>query len=235
MWTGSMVSLRHACVASLLAVGLTGGCDKAPEQPRKQTVRPTPAPTNKPIVKPQVQSEDVVVDSAMSRHEALAGNDFPKEVLDQMALVDVHYIGFDGRKHRGQIVVRVDLAAEVRSIFNEIERSREPIAKVIPIVRYGWNDDRSMAENNTSGFNYRTVNDRPGGNLSKHARGIAIDVNPRLNPFEGKRGGWPYPHRPGTPGTLSATNPITLAFRKRGWTWGGSWSGKKDFQHFVKR
>lgn len=230
-----MVSRRIVLSVSSFALAFAGcGPRSSPppnvvRRPPAQVIPPREAPKKpKPI-------EFVVVDSAMTREEALADNDFPAGTLDRMALVDVSYIGFDGKKHRGQIVVRVDLAAEVRAIFQDIEASREPVAKVIPIVKYQWDDDRSMADNNTSGFNYRTVNDRPGGNLSKHAQGIAIDINPRLNPFEGKKGGWPYPHRPGTPGTLSAANPITIAFRKRGWIWGGLWAGKKDFQHFVKR
>ncbi len=222
--------------APLFLAIVLAGCAPSPPpvaSTPKPTVIPAPVPA-KPRVKPAPKPE-IVVDSDMTREEALADNSFPAHVLDQMALVDVHYVGFDGKRHRGQIVVRTDLAAEVAAIFRDIEKSREPVAKVIPIVRYGWNDDRSMADNNTSGFNYRTVNDRKNGNLSEHARGRAIDINPRMNPYEGKKGGWPYPHRPGTLGTLSATNPITIAFRKRGWSWGGNWSGWKDYQHFVKR
>lgn len=178
--------------------------------------------------------EEVVVDSDMTRAEALAGNSFPEAVKLRMELVTVRYHGFDGKMHRGQIVVRRDLAPEVEAIFGEIERSKEPIAKVIPVVRYGWSDERSMADNNTSGFNYRHKHSRSRGSLSRHAYGVAIDINPRLNPDYGRPGGWPWPYRPGQPGVLSSVNPITVAFRKRGWAWGGAWAHNRDLQHFEK-
>jgi hypothetical protein len=59
--------------------------------------------------------------------------------------------------HRGQIVIHRDVKKDVLEIFKLIEEKSFPVHKAVPIVRYDWSDDRSMADNNTSAFNYRVV------------------------------------------------------------------------------
>ncbi|MDN8991441.1 M15 family metallopeptidase, partial [Staphylococcus aureus] len=46
---------------------------------------------------------------------------------------------------------------------------------------FGGDDDRSMAANNTSAYNCRTV--AGSSTLSDHAYGRAIDINPVQNPY----------------------------------------------------
>jgi hypothetical protein len=169
-----------------------------------------------------------VVDSALTLPEALGKNDFPPRVLKDQRLVTVRYYGFDGKLHQGQLVVHRDLEGEVREIFEEIRKSRFPLAKVVPIVRYGWSDDRSVADNNTSGFNYRRVEGTRV--LSRHATGRAIDLNPLQNPYVGHSS---EPYRPEVRGTFTRESPVVKAFLRRGWKWGGLWK-RKDYQHFEK-
>lgn len=178
-------------------------------------------------------SDGDIVDSEMRREQALECKSFPAGVCDSQSVLDVRYMGMDGRHHRGQIVVHAVLADDVRGIFHDLDSARFPIHSVIPIVRFGWSDDASIARNNTSGFNYRTV---AGTNrLSLHARGRAIDLNPYLNPYitPGRRPLRPYDPR--TPGTIVKGDAAYTAFVKRGWTWGGDWKNEKDYQHFEKR
>lgn len=172
-----------------------------------------------------------VVDSALSRAEALAGSSAPRSVLARQALVEVGYVGFDGRSHRGQIVVDRSLEKEVRAIFAEIERARFPIARVIPAVAYEWDDLRSMRANATTGFNYRLV---AGTRVrSAHARGRAIDLNPIQNPHLGRdRLGLTYDVK--RPGTILRDSVVVRAFKSRGWRWGGDWRRSKDTMHFEK-
>lgn len=177
--------------------------------------------------------EPVVVDSQMTREEALGNNTFPQSVLASQELVTVRYYSFDEKLHEGQVVVHRDLADDIRAIFRDIEASKFPIAKVIPIVRYGWSDDKSIADNNTSAFNYRTIAGTK--KLSDHARGRAIDINPYLNPWIGRSGVAKRPYTTGRAGTLVAGDAVVQAFKKRGWSWGGSWKNSKDYQHFYKR
>lgn len=146
--------------------------------------------------------------------------------------------------YSGVLIVHDCIAQEVRSIFAAMRRDTFPIAKVIPINRYGltadhtgWNDAASMADNNTSAFNYRTKPRSP--EPSKHAQGVAIDINPMLNPmlrhdsagtFTEPTGGRYDPLRPGT---LTRTNTQKYA-RALGWSWGGRWPRPQDHQHIEK-
>ncbi|MFM7773368.1 MAG: M15 family metallopeptidase [Candidatus Kapaibacterium sp.] len=174
-----------------------------------------------------------IVDSALRVDEALDCRSFPHGVCDSQTVVDVRYLSMDGMRHRGQIVVHASLADDVRDIFRDLDSAGFPVYSVIPIVRFGWSDDASIARNNTSGFNYRTV---AGTNrLSLHAHGRAIDLNPFLNPYltPGKRPLRPYDPR--SPGTIVRGDAVYTAFVKRGWTWGGDWKNEKDYQHFEKR
>ncbi|MFM8568984.1 MAG: M15 family metallopeptidase [Candidatus Kapaibacterium sp.] len=174
-----------------------------------------------------------IVDSALRVVEALECRSFPRGVCDSQTVVDVRYLSMDGMRHRGQIVVHASLADDVRDIFRDLDSAGFPVYSVIPIVRFGWSDDASIARNNTSGFNYRTV---AGTNrLSLHAHGRAIDLNPFLNPYltPGKRPLRPYD--PSSPGTIVRGDAAYTAFVKRGWTWGGDWKNEKDYQHFEKR
>jgi peptidoglycan L-alanyl-D-glutamate endopeptidase CwlK len=170
----------------------------------------------------------------MSFEEAVAGREFPSEIRASLALVDIQHIGFDGCLHQGQLIVHRDLADEVKQRFAELLAIRFPIEKVIPIVKYDWDDEASMQDNNTSAFNYRVIFniDR----LSHHSRGCAIDINPKLNPCTSSNGiiqprGGVYDVD--VPGTLLASSKAVAVFVATGWTWLGGRS-RKDWQHFEK-
>lgn len=174
-----------------------------------------------------------IVDSALTLQAALAGEKIPAAVRRDLTLVTVSYWSFDHKLHRGQVVIHKDLVADVKAIFQELKRRKFPIAHVIPVVRYHWSDDASMAANNSSGFNYRLV---PGKKkLSNHAFGRAIDINPVQNPFI--QDGVTMPpgavYDPAQAGTITE-GPIVQAFEKRGWRWGGRWYTSTDWQHFDK-
>ncbi|MBL7998325.1 MAG: M15 family metallopeptidase [Candidatus Kapabacteria bacterium] len=177
-----------------------------------------------------------IVDSAMRYDEAMGEYHNDKRLDDSMALVDVYYYSFDGKLHKGQLLIASPLVEDIRGIFQDILAAGFPIAKVIPIVKYNWNDDRSVRDNNTSGFNYRVVEGTR--RLSDHARGRAVDVNPYLNPWVKKSGriySGSRPYNPEILGTIQKGDAVWTAFIKRGWKWGGSWAGSKDYQHFYKK
>ncbi len=159
--------------------------------------------------------------------------------LEDLAYVRVTYWGFDDKKHRGEIIVHREVAGEVADIFKDLYAAKFPIQKVKLIDEYGADDNRSMADNNTSGFCFRPV---PGNNskLSLHSYGVAVDINPVQNPYvvgdkilpsEGKA----YINRdPVRKGMIVEGDACFRAFVDRGWTWGGSWKYYKDYQHFQK-
>lgn len=181
------------------------------------------------------KDDEIIIDSDMSFDEAVRGTSAPKEIIDSLALLDVTYYSTDGKLHKGQLIVHKTLAREIEEIFELIKRIKFPIAKVIPIVEYGWSDEKSMEENNTSSFNYRTI---AGTNrLSLHSYGKAIDINPLFNPVihnDGKLSPNKARYDISRPGTFTEEHPIVQKFIQLGWRWGGKFNQYKDYHHFDK-
>lgn len=182
------------------------------------------------IVRPRVESNGAPIeDSTMAFEEAMRGvsPECPTSTIEKQTLVPVLYYSFDGRIHRGQIVIDQRLANDIREVFQLAFEMKFPITSVIPLSheQFGWSDDRSMNENNTSGFNYRPIARQT--NLSSHSFGFAIDINPRLNPYGGNS------YDPTCPGTLTVDHPLVKKFLELGWEWGGQWKNP-DYQHFQK-
>ena len=177
-----------------------------------------------------------VIDSEMILEGALEGLSpgCPEDIQNNQILVDVLYYSVDGLIHKGQIVVDKRLVDDIKEIFEAAFKKRFPFARVIPISKFDWDDDTSMAENNTSGFNYREVTG--GKKLSNHGFGFAIDINPLFNPYV--KGEVTLPpdavYNPSEPGTLTVDHIIIKTFLRLGWEWGGNWQSLKDYQHFEK-
>ncbi len=187
------------------------------------------------IMLTSMSNEEIIVDSNMTLEEALEGSKAPQKILDEQILLDVEYFSFDGKLHRGQLVINKAVKDDIVYVFEMMKNDKFPIAKCIPIVKYGWSDDKSMADNNTSAFNYRKIAGK--NKLSNHSYGRAIDFNPVQNPAIYKSGkispkGAKYDIK--AKGTLVDGDPYVSEFKKRGWRWGGDWTSLKDYQHFDK-
>lgn len=177
----------------------------------------------------------IIVDSRMSFAEAIHGTKAPGHVIRELCLVDVLYYSFDGKLHQGQLIVHQSVRQEVEEIFALMRSERFPVARAVPIVRYGWSDNASMAANNTSAFNYRRVSGTR--RLSRHATGHAVDINPVQNPViyqSGRISPKDAVYQPGAAGTLSEDSSVVRAFIDRGWRWGGQFSTMMDRHHFQK-
>ncbi len=158
--------------------------------------------------------------------------------LADLRVVHLTYWDMTGAVQRGTLVVHHDIAPDVVDAFEALFELKYPIEKMVPIEAYGGDDDKSMADNNTSSFNCRDVTGKPGV-FSKHSYGRAIDLNPRINPYilKGKvlpPNGQEFADRTRTdvPGLLKKADPATEAFVRRGFAWGGNWRSVKDYQHF---
>ncbi|MGZ5365307.1 MAG: M15 family metallopeptidase [Mycobacterium sp.] len=159
---------------------------------------------------------------------------------EQLRRIEVNYLGFDAKIHRGSLIVHEELAAEVVAIFEQLLRLRYPIEKMRTVDNYpGAEDELSMQDNNTSAFNCRGI---PGSSRwSEHAFGRAIDLNPLLNPAIHQSGllepknAAPYLDRSRIdPGLLHAGDTAVRVFTDRGWQWGGEWQDPVDYQHFER-
>lgn len=177
---------------------------------------------------------DTIVDANYSFEEAIAGTKAPQNIIDQLELFEVFYLSTDGKIHRGQILSNKKIAEEIRTIFRFMLEEEFVIEKAIPIVRYNWSDSLSMDDNNSYSFCYRDIT------YSKHATGMAIDINPRFNPLR-----WKIENRPSQPegavsdttvnGTLYPGHPVVEEFRRLGFRWGHSFTKFYDDHHFEKR
>jgi hypothetical protein len=156
--------------------------------------------------------------------------------LRDLRLVRVAYLGYDDRRHTGEVVVRSDAAPGIVAVFRRLYAATFPIRRLELVDAYGGSDFRSIEADNTSAFNCRFVDGT--SRWSEHAYGRAIDVNPLENPYvSGGRtshhASVPYLRRtPCRRGMACSGNVLVRAFASIGWGWGGFWSGAKDYQHF---
>lgn len=157
---------------------------------------------------------------------------------DELRLVRLSYATPDGTSATGELVVAASVADDVIAAFGDLYAAGFPITRMETIDAYGADDDRSMAADNTSGFNCRDVTGGTG--WSRHSYGEAVDINPLINPYvEGDTvlpaAGAAYLDRSDVrPGMIVAGDLVVQAFTSRGFEWGGDFETLKDYQHFAR-
>ena len=155
-----------------------------------------------------------------------------------LRLLHIPCWGFDHQAYMGEMVVAHAVADEALEAFDAIFTAQFPLGAMRLIAHFGGDDHASMAANNCSAFNFREISTRP--ELSQHAFGLAIDINPVCNPYVRANGfvpanGEPYLDRHNVrPGMIVPGGPVTNAFEAIGWGWGGDWQTVKDYHHFSK-
>lgn len=164
---------------------------------------------------------------------------------DDLRYMQVLYYDFNGEVQTGELICNKGIAQDLAEIFYELYLNEYQLEKIRLIDEYGGDDTASMLDNNTSCFNYRVVDGT--GNLSKHALGCAIDVNPFYNPyvvFNKDGSGETYISPEGSeiyadrsqnfPYKIDENDLCYKLFKAHGFTWGGNWNSSKDYQHFQK-
>lgn len=159
-------------------------------------------------------------------------------ITTKLSLVNVVYIGYDNRIHAGQVVCDRSVAGEITQIFGGLLQMRFPVYQCKPVSEFDFTDKASMQANNTSGFDFRLKTGSRA--MSKHAYGLAIDINPLQNPYQKGAEILPYNNNETiSTGRVRITEEqgrkVISIFRKQGWIWGGSWRSLKDYMHFEKR
>lgn len=222
-----------------ILVGL-GSCEEETRVAEKMPISPAKADSIRYVeaygpIEEKPTLPDTIIDASFTLEAALQGSPAPARVNEAMRLVDVKYIGFDSLIHVGQVLVHEIVEEEIRLIFDSLLAWEFPIQKVVPISKFGWSDDSSMAANNTSAFNWRKATGQ--ARLSPHAYGTAIDINPRQNPYI--KGTLVQPEGASYDttalGTIVSGSNVVKLFEEKGWEWGGRWASAKDYQHFEKK
>lgn len=160
---------------------------------------------------------------------------------DKLRLVKVRHYNLAGEVRDGSLICHKAIARDLIEIFQELFQARYPIERIMPIDHYDGNDDRSMEANNSSAFNHRRV--AGSTRLSLHSYGLAVDINPRYNPYIGRNGTKVRPavSRPYTDRhrnfsyKIEANDFCVRLFKQHGFKWGGDWRTVKDYQHFEKK
>ena len=162
--------------------------------------------------------------------------------LDDLRYIRILYVGFDEKTHVGELIVNKSIASDIKTILYKLYQHKYQLEKVVLVDEYDADDNLSMADNNTSSFNYRLVEGTT--HLSKHSLGLAIDINPRYNPYihtlNGETvcspsNGSDYANRSKDfPHKIDTSDYAYQLFTEYGFTWGGAWNSSKDYQHFQK-
>lgn len=176
-------------------------------------------------------------------NEAVTASEDLKISYEDLRYVHILHYNFEGEVTEGELICNTLIAQDLVEIFYELYRAEYQLEKVRLIDEYLADDDASMEDNNTSCFNYRVVEGTD--KLSKHAYGLAIDINPLYNPYvrynsDGSvtidpAGSEPYADRSAAfPYKIDENDLCLRLFKEHGFTWGGDWNSMKDYQHFQK-
>lgn len=180
-----------------------------------------------------------ISDSTLNR---MTGNSYQEgcevPIRDLRYLIIPHYDG-KGAIRIGELVCHQDVADEFIYLFKELFRNKFPIERMELIDNFDGDDVRSMESNNTSAFNYRAITgtDR----LSRHAFGMAIDINPLYNPCVrdesiSPESGEYYANRNKLYKYTLVKGDLVykILHDKFGFSWGGDFENCKDYQHYEK-
>jgi len=162
-----------------------------------------------------------------------------KITFDELRYLTIPYYDYEGKVQIGEMVCNKVIARDLLYVFRDLFSVQYPIASIRLVDDFGASDEASMQANNTSCFNYRKVFGTMG--LSKHAFGLAVDINPLQNPcVKGNRvqpsTAMEYVDRTKEfPHKIDDNDYCRKVFATHGFQWGGNWRGSKDYQHFEKR
>lgn len=153
-----------------------------------------------------------------------------------LVAVQFPHLGDDGRVARGVLIVHRSVVGDVAEAVRTLYGRGFPLTSARPVDDFGGDDARSMEADNSSAFNCRPVAGT--STWSQHAHGLAMDLNPRRNPYVTANGFEPASGAAWTdrsdvrPGMIVDGGPVVAVFDRLGWGWGGRWSSSQDLQHF---
>lgn len=157
--------------------------------------------------------------------------------------ITVNYWGFDGRRHRGELVMAASHATATARAFTALYGIGFPIRSMVLPDRFGRNpkgpganDYASMEADNTSGFNCRYIDGKESSRAwSPHAFGEALDINPWENPYVSRRGtlpnAWWLSRKRRGPEVFRNGSAAVAVLARQGFRWGASY---RDMQHFQR-
>ena len=149
----------------------------------------------------------------------MQGHSFPKDCTisrSELRYLTVKHFDAQGKEHQGELVCNKAIANDLIDIFRQLHQAHYPIERIELSQR-----------------------------LSKHSMGMAVDINPLHNPCVSKRkdgsvviepaAGKRYADRSKKSAyKLKKGDLCYRLFKSHGFSWGGDWRSKKDYQHFER-
>ena len=147
----------------------------------------------------------------------------------------------NGKAIVGEMVVNKTISATVLHILHELYKASYPIERMRLVDYWNADDEMLMRDNNSSSFNFRFISHTT--KVSKHGKGVAIDINTLYNPYHKTLAdgteviepatGAPYLDRSKSfPYKIEKGDLCYRLFTENGFEWGGEWTTRKDYQHF---
>ncbi len=157
---------------------------------------------------------------------------------DDLAYVRLTFWGFDDQRHTGELLVNASVADDLVGVFRRLYDARFPMEELRVTPRSELDAHPTGDGNNTESFVCRPSTGST--TYSQHAYGLALDLDPFQNPYTKDDLVLPelasaYLDRGDVrPGMITPDGVAVRAFASIGWTWGGTWSSLKDYQHFSQ-
>ncbi|MFE9503385.1 M15 family metallopeptidase [Streptomyces anthocyanicus] len=222
---------------AFLATACTAAAGTGPGTSPEAAAQPSPTGPSSPA-----QSADPVVRAVPTaqwqqmKDAGMARKGCPVTSPQQLRRVEINHHGFDGKIHRGVLVVNADTADTVVRVFSRLFDAEFPIRRMKPLEEYGGDSTASLAADNTAAFNCRRPDQINAPAMeSPHANGRAVDINPVENPWQDLRCKCWKPsarHSPRTEGEGKVVKGgvVWRAFVDEGWVWQNI--DVPDYMHF---
>ena len=184
---------------------------------------------------------DPIPDGVWQRMQGKTYKENPYIGRDDLRHIRALHWDYDNQMHVGEMIVNKQIADRVATILRQLFDAKYPIQRMLLPDVYDADDETQMRDNNSSSFCYRAIAGTT--KLSKHARGLAIDINTLYNPYYKDRADgtrfiqpataeaycdrtWDFPYK------IDHDDLCFRLFTEAGFEWGGDWTSCKDFQHF---
>ena len=182
-----------------------------------------------------------IPDGVWARMQGKTYKENPYIGRDDLRHVRALHWDYDNQMHVGEMIVNKEIADRVVTILRQLFDAKYPIQRMLLPDVYNADDETQMRDNNSSCFCYRAIAGTT--KLSKHARGLAVDINTLYNPYYKDRDDgtrfiqpataeaycdrtWDFPYK------ITHDDLCFKLFTEAGFEWGGDWTTCKDYQHF---
>ena len=122
-----------------------------------------------------------IPDGVWQRMQGKTYKENPHIGRDDLRHIRALHWDYDDQMHVGEMICNAKIADRVVRILRQLFDAKYPIQRMLLPDVWDADDEMQMRDNNSSCFCYRTI--AGSTNLSKHARGLAIDINTLYNPY----------------------------------------------------